>query len=105
MDFREMIAADPMRGRSFFGGSGGTHDAASLAIFGEAGVSKARAKNAGGPTFPWGEVWRGRGMLPFNVDVEYRWCAEPLLGGGGYVRYVCLFGYVVEVENEETVQF
>lgn len=92
------VATGPLQGRAFAVGGRIAGGAESLAIFREAGVTTATAAAPAttGATFPWGEVRHGRGWLPFVVDVEYGWCAQPLVGEGGDVRYVCFFGFVLE---------
>jgi hypothetical protein len=51
--------------------------------------------------YPWGDVGDTRIEFPFVVSVEYGWVAAPTYGGGMRVRYICLFGLVIEYGTYE----
>lgn len=91
------LASTPMSGRAFNVLNYRGDDAESLAIFRAAGVAGVRQTAPGVNAWPWAEVRHARSVAPFVMEVDYGWCAEPLVGQGGRRRYLCLFGRVIEI--------
>jgi len=93
------IAKDIMNGRKFFV----LPDRASrsLSVFKEVGarveVYTSTAENFNG--FPWGEVGSANFRWPFVVTVKWGYVQEPLGGHGGVRRFICFFGYPLELGN------
>ena len=97
---RSMVV-DVMRNRPFYVLAKDGND--TRALLDRAGASYTVVPDArAGPAFPWCYVTPARNSLPFIVTVDEGWVLEPLYGSGSRRRFLCLFGYYIELADEGT---